>query len=35
MYDLYKKLLEMTVTNNFDIVKIEIRVVLNACHNNY
>ena len=30
-----RKLLEMTVTNNIDIVKMEINVVLNACHNNY
>ena len=25
----------MTVTNNIDIVKMEINVVLNACHNDY
>ena len=25
----------MIVTSNIDIVKMEINVVLNACHNNY
>ena len=29
------KIIGKTVTNNIDIVKMDLIVVLNACHNNY
>ena len=31
----YMKLIRNDCTNNIDIVKMEINVVLNACHHNY